>query len=378
MSEPALYESALKRTIGRVLAAGLRTLEEITRSMEGAPPAEVLRLVRSLGGSPIQTSATAPESPLYRNDWPEPHPANYEWRFTEETATSIAKLVQHCGRIICLGCPTVFHYLQVYGVNATLFDRNPYIVQAMQALWPRADIRQTDLRFASPADLKGRFEVIVADPPWYPEHILSWVARATELATPQGARLLVTLFPNLTRPRAPREFAQIIHRLRQLGLVRILPLRPLYETPPFEAESFIASGISTLWLWRRGHWAVINLHPGSILTASPPTEPCWRFFRFGKEVVAVRDDIPAGPVHIEPLPPDGILRSTSSRDPQRTKIDLWTSRNRAFWATGGDRLLSLFAAAASSFKCNSARDMPIGNLLICEGAEGLTRLCQRS
>lgn len=369
------YETALNHAVGRSIAARYHNFEEVARSAEGAFPADVEQAARRLGVSLCVTKPVAYSLPVYRADWPEPHPANYEWRFAEESASAIADLVGRCKSVACLGCPTVFHHLKLRGLNPTLIDRNHYILKSLRITWPDADIRELDLRFPFANDLQGRFEAIIADPPWYPQHILSWASRGVELAMSPDASIFVSIFPRLTRPNAGEEIGKMIGLFRRLGSVKFLSLRPIYETPQFEAESLIASGVPSTSNWRRGHWIKIHIQRRLRVGVSFPHEPSWKLFRFGSEVIAIRNNLPAGPTQILPLGSDGILRTTSARDPLRKQIDIWTSRNRIFRAIGGVGIFSLFSEAEQLLGDSHLQYADsMGDFLIREGLAGLRRM----
>jgi len=341
------YDAEVKRTVARIFATGDRTFERVARLAKGAFPTDVVRAASSLRAPFPRQRVEAPQIPSYRADWPEPHLANYEWRFDEETAIRLADWLPKDGRVACLGSPTLFHHLLCRRADAALFERNPYLVGSLRTSWPAASFQQIDLRFPVPQQLRGCFDTVFADPPWYLEHTLAWLSRATELASPQGAWVFLCLFPRLARPTARRDFAKLISVMRQFGSPEVIPFRVCYETPRFEAESLSALGIPVIWNWRVGHVVALHIRGGS-LRARPPREAKWKWFRFGPELIALRADISPGPLEVSPLKTDGMLLSTSARDPLRSRIDLWTSRNRIFCANGGKQLESLLRGAEES------------------------------
>lgn len=369
------FQRDVLKTIARAWASGACSFSSLAEKSEGLWPAELGSFI-NLMEVPVELGSLE-SAPREYPDWPEPHPALYEWRFARNSAKEIAEIaVGLSGSIVCVGCPTVFHSLNLAGVKSVLLDVNPILTNYFCNFWPGSEIHRIDLTNPLPVSLRGRFDVIVGDPPWYLDHILLWTQRAIELSSGPSAKLLFPLLQKLTRPKAKSEIAYLIQWLRKFGPTHILNTKAVYETPRFEIEAIATWGHPAPPFWRRGQWVLVNLHNRLSVVARPPPRINWTFHKFGSEVVAVRDSIPPGKPNLRPLG-TGILRSPSSRDPLRPEIDVWTSRNRVFRATGGESLLELIIRAAAAFR-EGARThaADVGTTMLLYGVAGLEEICR--
>ncbi len=342
----------LRFAVQRSRSSGANTLTAVCRSARGAFPTLVVETLRELEPrAPALLQRTwADDEPGHVDSappaMPEPHPIDYEWRYTRSTADAVAAYAQALpGDIACVGTPTVFWRLLHSGINATLFDRNADVLQSVGSA-PKHNIVQCDLLASSWAPpTVGAFGVVILDPPWYSDHTRLWIARALHLVRP-GGRLLVTLFPELVRPSAHTERLELLELMESIGRVSTLPFPALYATPRFEKETLDALGFAGLGQWRSGDLleVAINANPPAI-GAGTPSESTWDRVQLGTQVVAVRRDVPklgpsdskAQPLKVSPVMRDGsyLLKSVSARDATRCDIYLWTSRNRALRADNG-------------------------------------------
>src|SRR4051794_2423934 len=123
------YELMLDRRVRQLLDAGASRFEDLCRGCQGAFPTEVAASLCRIG--PHAASLTAREpvrlvAPDMGPYLPEPHPIDYEWRFSRATAAAVARYAERIGgRVACLGVPTVFIELRPEHVEAVLIDRNP-------------------------------------------------------------------------------------------------------------------------------------------------------------------------------------------------------------------------------------------------------------
>jgi len=325
---------------------GVHSFQHVCSASKGAFPTEVLAVLQELGivkGSgvpvPLHGIRTSISNPRW---WPEPSPADYEWRFTGESANSIASLALEEGSsILCLGSPTVFQALLARGADVYLVDRNPYLSELFSYHSQRIislDVREIEQ--ASSA-LGRTFDVVVMDPPWYTSHTLYWLSCAALLAKASGS-ILFPLFPEFVRPSAGVEREEIFAMLEALGTPTSGPAL-LYETPIFEMETLARAGLQIAGDWRTTDLISVKLSPDRPkIAVQAPDEPKWVHFRFGVQIVSLRmDESENGDsITFAPPYPDGsyLLRSVSARDPIRSRIHLWTSRNRVATLRGISRI----------------------------------------
>lgn len=235
-----------------------------------------------------------------------------------------------------MGAPTVFAALLELNVHAHLFERNPNTVAAF-ADQGFDGIFEVDLldRVTAP-DL---YSVIVADPPWYPEHYRAVLLHASQLLRPGGS-LFLSLPPRLTRPAARNERSELIRTSLATDFELLsLELGVLqYRTPRFEKSVLVAEGLSHAD-WRFGDLCSLRRTDGPaseilLLNAQARgSDGPWRYFLLGDHQIVVRKrpTKSPGPFVVQPICADGpLLRSVSRREPLRQSIDVWNDRNEAW------------------------------------------------
>lgn len=361
----AIYRGRVLQAITDAISNGASTLTSICRHCHGAFPPIVRDLIAHtmVGHASIPHRAWLDEDPgMYDSAlpaMPEPHPVDYEWRYTAGTADSLAEYLMQSGkRICCFGTPTVFWRLRHHGADATLFDRNDGLVQYLRPE-DRAQIHLQDLlRSDSGMQFKSggntKYDVVLLDPPWYVDHMVIWIAKALQFLRP-GGHLVLTLFPGLIRPTAVDERAQIMSVLESLGRVTFLPFSALYTTPLFEHETLGAFGLGDLGQWRSADLVSVAVqNPMFPLPHGETHEERWVKVQLGTQVVAVRQGIVTADdrrgLRFEAPESDGsfLLKSVSARDPVRKSVGVWTSRNRALVATqGGSEVLPFLERLAA-------------------------------
>ncbi len=180
------------------------------------------------------------------------------------------------------------------------------------------------------------------DPPWYIDQFEMWIAHAGRMVDP-GGLVVTSLFPPLLRPEA-RDQRRLVHeRLRGLGVIeRSVPV--LYATPRFEQEVLDAAGLGELGHWRVAEmlWIRVRSVPAKRELPVREIDPEWVRFQLGAQTIAVRSDPnDDATVRLRPIGNEGDfrLRSVSTRAPERSVINVWTSRNRAASATGIQRVI---------------------------------------
>ena len=340
------YEDRVRSSIDEILDGGCSSLTELCRRAGGAFPIDILRI----GGPRLERLPV--NGPDFGADHgldsappgaPEPHPIDFEWRFTADDADALAaEIASGSGRIACLGTPGVFWRLIRRGADVVLYDRNPRIRRCIEAALAGSarHVETVDLNATCP--VSTGHAIVVMDPPWYIEQYEMWVAHAGRLVDP-GGFVVTSLFPPLLRPQACGQRRLVKELLSDLGTIeRSRPV--LYATPRFEQEVLDTARLGRLGNWRVAEMLWIRVGSTSVNRRSPvrKSDLQWLRFQLGARIIAVRSD-PAdcGTVRLRPVGQDSgfRLRSVSSRAPERSAINVWTSRNRAANATGIPRVI---------------------------------------
>jgi hypothetical protein len=363
MNSPALEPDYKAELIGRILyavAKGARDFKEIVRSAEGAYPSDILALLRELereekiplSASGLWGSDDGNDAALSRlarsqiagssntfDNLPEPHPLDFDWRFTPKTLSDLGDRLRRVGanRVAVLGAPTLYKQLVQLDVTACLFDKNREIVRHLKSLG-YTSVVECDLLSASHSE--STFEWAFADPPWYLDYYQGFLKAARGLLMPEG-RLLLSVLPRLTRPSASSDRLRIVEYAADVGfdLIEANPAQLHYSSPPFEIEALEAEGL-VIGDWRAGDLFsfVLRSRPlRHIADAGPSRSDQWYSAQLGNMTIRVRirDHSELDSFSYEPVSASGNIRfhSVSRRSLARSEIDLWTSRNLALKIT---------------------------------------------
>lgn len=184
------------------------------------------------------SSILLPQHPQMR---PAPHFLDSDWRFTERTARVIsdychAQATRLNGEICFLGCPTVAlwhsHHCP-HGPEWQLLDRGHFALRKwLGAEIPLQRFRRFDVFDELEPELRERFAVVIADPPWYEDEYEAFWLQAQALVKPGGI-IGITYYPptlDETKHRHLQEFMRSEYAL--FGSTEID-----YEVPEFESIS---------------------------------------------------------------------------------------------------------------------------------------------
>jgi hypothetical protein len=282
--------------------------------------------------------------------FPEPHPADYDWRFTANASRALSEDIRASGkpnRIALLGAPTLFHELCILGWDVTLFDRNPRTIEKLRQRWPVAALEQADL-FSPPPQNIQPFDLVFADPPWYVDFYQAFILRGAQMLR-DGGTLMLSVLPWLTRPEAVRDRAAVLSFAIEAGF----DLRDCrsgaigYESPRFEQEALATHGIKC-HDWRFGdlYWFRKAADPPPTLALHPRSQVDyeWDTFEVGTQQIKLKHGLglERGTFTCRPVAKAGsVFDSVSRRAPSRSRIDLWTSGNLAYTVTGAAVLRSV-------------------------------------
>jgi hypothetical protein len=283
-------------------------------------------------------SAQCPSISTRERRFSDPHPADYDWRYTlncrADLVRRVVQVVECSGRVALLGCPTLLPELANKKRAVVLFDRNERVLRDLGAMGFCEGIVHHDLFDPIPGTTAW-YDLVIADPPWYRPFQRAFVLRASELLSNGGLLLLGTL-PWLTRPEAPKDRAEVFNFTLGAGFnVAGVEQGVLsYESPRFEVASLQMQGMNCgewrtgdLWTFKKAREPVEGL-----ATPRPADELQWDEYEVGRRRLKVRRRKEPCPSEFraEFVDTTAVLGDVSRRNPLRSKIDLWTSDNEAF------------------------------------------------
>ena len=369
-NRPRTFAELLKETWGiypERLADALRQLER--KGLVEFHPNGTWKQIRNVGYHlAVQNSPTATTQPIdidkslsaAINDYktlvdgmPEPHPHDFDWRFSPIGLRNIAeKVFAHhdpTDRVCVIAAPTVFVYLTLTGYfeHITLYERSHVTINWIRGAFPGiAGVYQHDLQHPWPLDLLPQrevlFDCVIADPPWYQDYYELFLSRAKEMVR-NGAIIHLALFPLFAKRAALRERTAIFSYAQNNGIDLIELSQGIlrYETPLFEKTALKQVNYEQeSSLWRIGDLATffVSNKTGKDVAVNIE-EGSWIEFVFDKSKIKLRHREPIPPYYEQPsiiqlLPNSPFLPSVSRKYNDRDKIDLWTSRNQAFVVEG--------------------------------------------
>lgn len=359
----ALYQGRIRERLLSELAHGPANLHLLTTSCLGAFPTEiqhvVLGLTKSgeivrreadvyslpgdrrrcrsvLNGASAQFAQSATE--LTTCSLPAPHPANFDWRYTNWTRKYLWKQILRHSNVaesVALVCaPTLALSSEAKHRSTVLFDQNPEIVRRLTAcLTGHGQIVEHDL-FNCAEGFSNSFSVLMADPPWYLDYYRAVLRRAQELLMP-GGTLMLSLLPELTRPSAIDDRGKLARcaRLAGFDIQEILPNALVYETPEFERRILDAVNVTWTRPWRRGDLGILKFaRPKKRMLAV--RRPAWdvrfdSFFVGDREIKVRRRPDRSTMLQISIIRGDknNTIGTVSRRSRRRFRIDIWTTDN---------------------------------------------------
>lgn len=270
---------------------------------------------------------------------PEPHPLDFDWRFTSGTAVALSRRVNGPS-LLAVGTPMLAQATLLQGRTVQLVDRQPHLSPLGVAL--------LDVEVASA--IEGSWTTAILDPPWYPLAYRRWLGWAAQ-HVPVGGTILSSLWPTDTRPTAELEREELLAWTGGWAEYLIEPAALRYEVPLFESVARRLMGVpDPAAPWRAGDLLKLVVQQVPSLPPAIVKTEVWRRFVWDDYQLALRitdhtADEPALARH--PLAQGWLWPSYSRRAEGRGRIDLWSSRNEVAVVTGSIRLaeeLSLFTA----------------------------------
>lgn len=223
--------------------------------------------------------------------------------------------------------------------------------------WQRGEVRKTllldgdaSIQQHLPRETLSRFSVqdlfrsvprylgadlVIADPPWYVEETMAFLAGAQATAK-LGAEVQLCLPPMGTRPTIELERESLFRWADEGGLrlERLLEGKLHYEAPPFERNAYRFTGWNAQEQARSGDLAIFAVERSAGLSVPPFSDrPKWADITLGGTRWRVRESSMHADDSAELVTlgfPGDIFPSCSKRHANRDTPDVWTSGNRAF------------------------------------------------
>jgi hypothetical protein len=373
---PSGFEDLIDRWVEGAVRAGARDFRRLIWALPGVYPASArdsLRRLAAQGAVPPALSKRLVEETETRNpgsttipgrfDLPIPHPLDYEWRYADAATDRLLDewdaSENLSGSLTLLGAPSVAlrAVRRVPRRGVCVLDANAAVISALRRICPEARVQLCDL-MRGELPRVPRAAVVVSDPPWYPEHLASFLWAACKLCRPRG-RVLVSLPPLGPRPGMPEERALFLGLAKRMGLRldRLDEGALPYVSPPFELNALRADRLPGVPLdWRRGDLAVFVRYGGDPgpRPPAPPREEGWREVAVLGVRIRVRHDTVAEfeDPSLVPIEPGDVLPTVSRRDPRRREADVWTAGNRVYGCQAPGILFQILRAL-------SAGDLPV-------------------
>lgn len=371
------FDLALDEWVRAALARGVRTFPDLVRSLPGVYPTDAVRAVSWLGydlPSDWQMDELPSIHPIH-DGWPVEHPLDFDWRFTPE---AVRLLMDRClnsaiGPVTVLGAPSLACEAAAHGWSngISIYDRNKTLVTVVRDSFPGITVTCTDLVWGIPVST-GDAAVAIADPPWYPEHIIAFLWAASRL-TDIGGQVLLSLPSEGTRPGILAERKTVLEWATAFGL-RLVGIEPGvlgYRTPPFERNALAAAGVPVvLGDWRRGDLAVFKAADKILIPRPTPPGPTdeWEEESVGTVRIKCRRSVDSTfrDPRLSPVVAGDMLPSVSRRDPIRKVVDVWTCGNRVFRCAGTGVFRAIVSALGRGADVHGAVAAVVGRDLSAE------------
>ncbi len=343
---PSIYPTVVIAALDRLATAGLL-------------PQLVAERVQQQARKPVPRVSDA------RSLLPVPHPLDYEWRFTADTAHALLNratdLTVRGGDILLFGTPGVAAEALTLPIARRLaFLAEDNAVTRRVISLNRATGAPLAIGNCSAGLPQDSADAVLLDPPWYMDFVRPMLVAAAAACRSQGV-ILLSVPPAATRPSAEADRSGTINFAYRLGLELIgdWPLGLSYETPFFETNALAAASLHPPARWRRGDLLIFRkTRPASRPAPATSRRRDWVEVSVGRMRLFIRGVAgdPGGSHGLIPIVSGDVLSSVSRRDPRRRMASVWTSGNRIF-RTDNPRLV-LEAALSHSSAANGASAQP--------------------
>lgn len=259
---------------------------------------------------------------LKSNSPPDPHPLDFDWRFTSATVEEIRALLSNNVSTIAVGAPSIARRLEQIGQDVLLIDRQPF----------QGVSNHIKAEIGGVLPSVGPFAQAVVDPPWYPNELHDWVAWTANLLGEAGV-IFVLIWPDDVRPQGRSEALNFVRWAKDWADVEPLPTVPLYQEPPFEHRAAKFSSVPVLSVSpRQGRLLRLTIKrvPELGVQGSESSKEKWVRFVLNDYQLALKLDAEGDaplPLSVHPEAVGWHWPYVSRRAPKRNLIGLWSSNN---------------------------------------------------
>lgn len=333
MTDQQQFTTELDARIIAAIREGCDGLPSLLPRLAGASPHDAIRALRRLGFDGPSARPAEATFPLVSTPRHLSHPLDFDWRFTAPTQRALASsIADRKGAAGLIGTPSLLPLLAGDHREVWLLDRCPPAL-----IGGKVHVEQFDALTDEPPRISVEF--ILADPPWYPEHITAFTRVAASLLQ-LGGECWLTLPGVGTRPGIQDERVHLERLANGCGLERISVSEAYvnYETPFFEFNALRAAGIDApLPRWRFGDILHFRRAGNAVpLPQERPSDSSWREIITGATRWRLRSSptIDVTRPILTPLVDSHVVPSVSRRYPGRDLAAVWTSGNRAYFSQG--------------------------------------------
>ncbi len=304
---------------------------------------------------------------------PEASPVYSQWWFCRSVYERLVKFLLSIevknARMAFIGCSTLGSITSNYNKEKVdIFDIDKVLLDAVKEHCVEGTrLIHYDVTSGRRQDMEGRFNVVVADPPWSRTLLKSFLVRSASFVCRGGA--LVISFPQiLTRHSAEIERKNLVELAEKLGLLlqNVLVGFSKYGVPEFEKNAYESYGLKLDEAWRKGDLFIFrkekrpSINSEQLITSMPK----WEQFTQGKKRIFLKRDgyFEAGQMNVKTIDglEDLVYQSTSSRKDAWRCASLISTRNCVAHAYGRKEL-SMTLKEMLTEKCNYIKgDRKIG------------------
>ncbi len=366
------FEKIITASIIKNIKSGVSNFCELIEKSNGADPLILKSLIHNLrreGGIDLPYDFFDYNKENCLENWNSPyvelsppHPADYDWRFTQDCLRKLTNTVNENGKknIALLGVISLFPSLNKYGHNVVTFNKNESLLNDLRAGGYEDGLFKSDLLIPLPKPYHNKFDVVVADPPWYIDYYTAFALRANELLNNRGI-LIITIPKLYTKFSSINDREKINNLLSEAGFEKFeeLPNIIRYETPSFELKYLARSGINCK-NWRRSDLFILKkvktVETNFSIVPDPP-EQRWEEFLIKGKKIKLKKTIPSPKKEFSwsyAVSSNKLPNLISRYSEQRQKIDLWTSDNYAFSIVGYDTINTVLEALSEGHSFRNA------------------------
>lgn len=197
-TEAQMFEDSVDGWVLDAINSGVTTFEQLVTSIPGVYPSIVISSLRRLESAqriptkvmeelvkPVKNKLEHPTRSYHQIFLPVPHPLDYDWRFSD---AAVENLLNECKNLTCfnstivlIGTPSLLRMgiEQSYPRQLVLLEASSTITASLSQTVPKAQVVRCDVINEPLPKLLA--EAVVLDPPWYPEHIKSFLWAACQL-----------------------------------------------------------------------------------------------------------------------------------------------------------------------------------------------------